>query len=123
MVLISNYTFRVIFSLLLLVGTLSSIEAQKVEKLMGKEVKALWENAGEPVVITHTKNGDIKAFYNTCSHRGAPVVTAPHGKKKRLTCAYHGWSYDHDGEGLIEDSKDTPFSNNPLDTLNKKGGI
>lgn len=58
----------------------------------------LWENAGQPVVITHADDGQINAFYNTCSHRGAPVVTEQRGQKKRLTCAYHGWSYNHSGE-------------------------
>jgi phenylpropionate dioxygenase-like ring-hydroxylating dioxygenase large terminal subunit len=58
----------------------------------------LWENAGQPVVITHAESGQINAFYNTCSHRGAPVVTEASGRSKRLTCKYHGWSYDHEGE-------------------------
>lgn len=57
-----------------------------------------WERAGQPVVLTHTEAGEIKAFYNTCSHRGAPVVLEESGNSRRLTCAYHGWSYDHDGE-------------------------
>ncbi|MGB1438628.1 MAG: Rieske 2Fe-2S domain-containing protein, partial [Luminiphilus sp.] len=35
----------------------------------------LWDNAGQPVVIVHADTGAINAFYNTCSHRGAPVVT------------------------------------------------
>ncbi len=60
----------------------------------------LWDNAGQPVVITHTESGEVKAFYNTCSHRGAPVVTAEFGQSRRLTCTYHGWSYNHDGELL-----------------------
>jgi nitrite reductase/ring-hydroxylating ferredoxin subunit len=72
--------------------------AAHIDEVPETECFMLWENAGQPVVITHTQNGDIKAFYNTCSHRGAPVVTEPRGKKKRLTCAYHGWSYDHDGD-------------------------
>ena len=58
----------------------------------------LWENAGQPVVIVHAASGVINAFYNTCSHRGAPVVTEARGKARRLTCKYHGWSYDHEGE-------------------------
>lgn len=79
----------------------------------------LWENAGQPVVITHTENGDIKAFYNTCSHRGAPVVTEPRGKKKRLTCAYHGWSYSHDGDlKAIRNPED--FNNLDLSTRGLK---
>ena len=58
----------------------------------------LWENAGEPVVIVHAESGVVNAFFNTCSHRGAPVVTEQRGQSRRLTCKYHGWSYDHEGE-------------------------
>lgn len=34
-----------------------------------------------------------------------------------------GMSYDHAGEGLIKQEQATPFSSNPLDTLNKNGGL
>jgi ferredoxin-type protein NapG len=35
-----------------------------------------------------------------------------------------GMRYDHGGEGLIRDpAQDVPFSDNPLDTLNRKGGL
>lgn len=57
-----------------------------------------WENTGEPVVIVHAENGDINAFYNTCRHRGAPVVTDTSGRRPRLTCKYHGWSYGLNGD-------------------------
>ncbi|MGI9325510.1 MAG: aromatic ring-hydroxylating oxygenase subunit alpha [Pseudomonadales bacterium] len=74
----------------------------------------LWENAGQPVVLVHAESGKINAFYNTCSHRGAPVVTEQRGKRPRLTCKYHGWSYNHDGELLAvrdpEDFRDLDFS-------------
>ena len=67
----------------------------------------LWENAGQPVVIVHADSGAINAFYNTCSHRGAPVVTEPSGQRPRLTCRYHGWSYDTDGKLIaIRDPED-----------------
>lgn len=58
----------------------------------------LWETAGQPVVIVHGDDGQIRAFYNTCSHRGAPVVTDASGTRSRLTCRYHGWSYTLKGE-------------------------
>jgi len=43
-----------------------------------------WDNAGQPVVLVHGDAGDINAFYNTCQHRGAPVVVEPHGNARRL---------------------------------------
>jgi len=67
----------------------------------------LWETAGQPVVIVHADSGAINAFYNTCSHRGAPVVTEQSGQRSRLTCRYHGWSYTHDGDLVaIRDPED-----------------
>jgi phenylpropionate dioxygenase-like ring-hydroxylating dioxygenase large terminal subunit len=56
-----------------------------------------WENAGEPLVIVHGMDGQVRAFYNTCRHRGAPVVTASRGKAARLMCGYHNWTYRTDG--------------------------
>ena len=57
-----------------------------------------WDNAGQPVVIVHGDDGIIRAFYNTCRHRGAPVVTEESGRRARLTCKYHGWTYTHQGD-------------------------
>lgn len=58
----------------------------------------LWDHTGDPLLIVHAEDGAINAFYNTCSHRGAPVVTEPSGRKIRLTCIYHGWTYDLQGQ-------------------------
>ena len=74
----------------------------------------LWENAGQPVLIVHAEGDAINAFYNTCSHRGAPIVTQTFGQRPRLVCKYHGWTYSHDGELLAirdpEDFRDLDFS-------------
>lgn len=56
-----------------------------------------WHNAGDPIVIVHGMDGVIRAFYNTCRHRGAPVVTEDRGKSSRLMCSYHNWTYKTDG--------------------------
>lgn len=56
-----------------------------------------WDNAGEPLIIVHGHDGAIRAFYNTCRHRGAPVVTAERCKANRLVCPYHNWTYKTDG--------------------------
>ncbi len=56
-----------------------------------------WHNAGDPIVIVHGMDGVVRAFYNTCRHRGAPVVTQDFGKSSRLMCGYHNWTYKTDG--------------------------
>lgn len=56
-----------------------------------------WDNAGEPLIIVHGMDGTVRAFYNTCRHRGAPVVTVDRGKSPRLMCGYHNWTYKTDG--------------------------
>jgi phenylpropionate dioxygenase-like ring-hydroxylating dioxygenase large terminal subunit len=67
----------------------------------------LWETSGQPVVIVHARSGEINAFYNTCSHRGAPVVQEETGKRPRLVCKYHGWTYDDEGKLIaIRDARD-----------------
>jgi len=74
----------------------------------------LWENAGQPVIIVHAEDGQVNAFYNTCSHRGAPIVTDQSGQRPRLVCKYHGWTYSHSGELIAvrdpEDFRDLDFS-------------
>ena len=50
-----------------------------------------------PVVVVRGDDGVIRAFHNSCRHRGSRVCTAEHGKAKRLVCPYHQWSYALDG--------------------------
>ena len=66
-----------------------------------------WENAGQPVIIVHGMDGHIRAFYNTCRHRGAPVVLEERGRSSRLMCGYHNWTYKTDGELIgVTDGQD-----------------
>ncbi len=67
----------------------------------------LWDNAGQPVILIRTREGEVNAFYNTCRHRGAPLVTEPSGRRALLTCRYHGWTYSQNGDLLsINDPED-----------------
>ncbi len=67
----------------------------------------LWDITGQPVLLIHGDEGTINAFYNTCRHRGAPVVTERSGSKRRFVCPYHGWCYSREGELLaVRDSED-----------------
>jgi phenylpropionate dioxygenase-like ring-hydroxylating dioxygenase large terminal subunit len=47
-----------------------------------------------PILIVRGNDGQVRAFYNTCQHRGAPVVRQAKGSARNLQCQYHGWTYD-----------------------------
>lgn len=61
---------------------------------------------GLPVLISRDKAGDVRAFLNVCSHRGAPVADQGHGKCSRFTCKYHSWTYGADGKLLAVSDKE-----------------
>jgi phenylpropionate dioxygenase-like ring-hydroxylating dioxygenase large terminal subunit len=50
----------------------------------------------QDVILTHTREGELKAFYNVCQHRGHKLAEGS-GNKKLLVCPYHAWSYDLQG--------------------------
>jgi choline monooxygenase len=52
--------------------------------------------AEQPLVILQAKTGELRAFFNICTHRAGPVALGS-GKCNRLTCLYHAWSFDLDG--------------------------
>jgi len=52
--------------------------------------------AEQPLVILQDKVGELRAFYNICTHRAGPVAVDS-GKCNRLTCLYHAWSFDLEG--------------------------
>jgi phenylpropionate dioxygenase-like ring-hydroxylating dioxygenase large terminal subunit len=50
-----------------------------------------------PIVVTRNRDGQIRAFFNVCCHRGSEVVRESAGNCSRLQCHYHAWTYDLDG--------------------------
>ena len=57
-----------------------------------------FDRTGSPLVVVRGQDGVLRAFYNACRHRGAPVTRDECGTSRRLTCQYHSWSYDTQGE-------------------------
>jgi carnitine monooxygenase subunit len=49
-----------------------------------------------PVLLTRDADGAVHAFRNACRHRGSPVAEGP-GCGRRVSCPYHGWTYELDG--------------------------
>ena len=60
-----------------------------------------FDNLGVPLLIVRGTDGEIRCFYNTCQHRGAPVVRGTQGSARRLRCQYHSWTYEIDGGTLV----------------------
>jgi phenylpropionate dioxygenase-like ring-hydroxylating dioxygenase large terminal subunit len=53
----------------------------------------------ESIVLIRGDDGELRAFYNVCRHRGHEVVPPDGGGNARaLKCPYHGWVYGLDGE-------------------------
>src|SRR6478752_1136142 len=57
------------------------------------------EQLAKPIVLVRGQDGEVRAFYNTCKHRGAALVAEAAGNVgRRLTCPYHNWVYSLEGE-------------------------
>lgn len=72
------------------------------------------EIAGEPIMAVRGEDGVLRAFFNVCRHRAAPILNEPGGQTAKLRCRYHGWTYDLTGrlrgtpefEGVCDFEKD-----------------
>ncbi|WP_455229681.1 benzoate 1,2-dioxygenase large subunit [Geopseudomonas aromaticivorans] len=54
----------------------------------------------QPVFIARNRAGELNAFINSCSHRGATLCRFKHGNKATYTCPFHGWTFDTNGKLL-----------------------
>jgi phenylpropionate dioxygenase-like ring-hydroxylating dioxygenase large terminal subunit len=51
-----------------------------------------------PIMLVRGQDSVVRAFYNTCQHRGAALLAEATGNTgRRMTCPYHSWSYALDG--------------------------
>jgi phenylpropionate dioxygenase-like ring-hydroxylating dioxygenase large terminal subunit len=54
------------------------------------------ELVGVPLIVVRGEDGVIRAFANSCRHRGTRIV-AGEGECKAFRCPYHSWVYGLDG--------------------------
>lgn len=54
----------------------------------------------QPIVIARNKQGELNAFINACSHRGAMLCRHKRGNKSSYTCPFHGWTFNNSGKLL-----------------------
>ncbi len=59
---------------------------------------ALFEAAGESLILVRGKDGRLRAFFNVCRHRGTRLSEAGAGRfAGGIRCPYHAWTYGLDG--------------------------
>lgn len=51
----------------------------------------------ESVIAVKQRDGAIRAFYNSCGHRGQRLVWADSSAPQGFHCPYHGWVWGTDG--------------------------
>ena len=52
---------------------------------------------GEPILVVRDKAGAVRAFANTCRHRGTKLLSGT-GNCRAISCPYHAWVYALSGE-------------------------
>lgn len=50
------------------------------------------------VIILRADDGVIRAFINSCRHRGSRLCQSDRGNAHQLVCPYHQWTYDLEGK-------------------------
>jgi Rieske 2Fe-2S family protein len=51
----------------------------------------------DSIIVVRDRDGQIRAFHNTCRHRGSRICDAAKGQTSHLICPYHQWVYGLDG--------------------------
>ena len=54
--------------------------------------------AHQPVFVVRGEDGEIRAFFNVCQHRGHELLQGCGSLRAGITCPYHGWTYALDGQ-------------------------
>jgi len=54
--------------------------------------------AGRPMFAARDLEGNVRVFFNTCTHRGALVCRQDSGTARTFQCFYHAWTYNISGE-------------------------
>ena len=51
----------------------------------------------DSIIMARQEDGSVKAFFNSCPHRGTRITEAEDGHVQEFSCPYHGWTFDRAG--------------------------
>ncbi len=63
------------------------------------------------IFIVMGRDRRLRAFHNICRHRGTQLIRAVGKTQKALTCPYHDWTYDLEGNLISVPDEEREFQN------------
>jgi phenylpropionate dioxygenase-like ring-hydroxylating dioxygenase large terminal subunit len=115
-------------------------EAYRSEGIFARELAAIWSRnwlylghetevanpndfvvrtlAGRPLIFCRDSAGEIRAFLNSCPHRGTVLCRETQGSSKLFQCFYHAWTFRNTGDvAAIPDEQAYQASENFRETM------
>jgi phenylpropionate dioxygenase-like ring-hydroxylating dioxygenase large terminal subunit len=72
--------------------------ADHASRIPNKGDYFLFDIGNESIIIIRQSDDVVNAFFNVCRHRGSKICLEHEGNKGLLTCPYHAWTYELDGQ-------------------------
>ena len=69
----------------------------------------VFELGSNSIIVVRGRDQQVRAFWNSCRHRGSRICEQQRGRAPRLTCPYHQWTYGLDGALLAARSMAEDF--------------
>lgn len=63
------------------------------------------------IIVVMGRDHRLRAFHNMCRHKGTQLLRAEGQVKKAITCPYHDWTYNLEGELISVPKMATEFAN------------
>lgn len=70
-----------------------------------------------PVFAIRGSDGEVRCFYDACSHRGSKLTGRTSGNAKTMTCRYHGWCFNADGDCTLVRGGDEAYRSEDLERM------
>ena len=61
----------------------------------------------ESFIIVRGDDGQVRAHYNVCPHRGSRLVLGDTGALRKFTCPFHSWQFDLEGRNIAVTDRET----------------
>jgi len=71
----------------------------RADELPGPRDFLTYEIGDQNILLLRDRDGGLRAFHNTCRHRGSRLCREARGRLRgnRISCPYHRWTYDLSG--------------------------